>query len=262
MITNLHTHTVRCRHAWDTEEEYIAVAIDNGIKRLGFSDHTPYWFSGDYYSRFRMYPQQLPEYIETVLRLREKYKAVIDIRLGLEAEYYPAFFPELMAHLKDTPVEYLLLGQHYVENEVGDHYSGRATTDETHLLKYCKQVSDGLYTGLFTYLAHPDLIHYVGDEKVYRSHMRGVCKAANDCGVPIELNFLGMREGRQYPKDLFWELAGEENCTVVLGCDAHNAADLNVQPQEKMAREMARQYGLKILEEPIIRRLSDGTDSA
>ena len=255
MITNLHTHTVRCRHAWDTEEEYIAVAIDNGIKRLGFSDHTPYWFGCDYYSRFRMYPEQLPDYVDAVLSLREKHKNTIDIRLGLEAEYYPAYFPELMARLKDTPVEYLLLGQHFVGNEIGEHYSGKATADEEILRRYCKQVADAMYTGHFTYLAHPDLIHFTGDEKIYRRHMQTVCRAANDCNIPVELNFLGMREGRHYPVNLFWELAGEENCTVVLGCDAHSAADLHVQPQEQLARQMAEQYSLRILEEPEIRSI-------
>jgi len=253
MITNLHTHTVRCRHAWDTEEEYIAVAREKGIRRLGFSDHTPYWFGCDYYSRFRMYPEQLADYTDTVLVLREKYRDTVDIRLGLEAEYYPAYFSELMAHLKDTPVEYLLLGQHFVQNEVGDHYSGRATADEAHLRQYCKQVADGLYTGLFTYLAHPDLIHFTGDAKVYRHYMRTVCKAANDCGIPVELNFLGIREGRHYPSDLFWELAGEENCKVVFGCDAHRAEELNFEAQESVARQMAQQYGLCVLEEPVIR---------
>lgn len=255
MITNLHTHTTRCRHARDSEEAYITVACENGIQRLGFSDHTPYWFDRNYYSHFRMYPQELPDYINTVLSLRETYKDRIDIRLGLEAEYYPAYFPELLSRLGDTPVEYLLLGQHFVGNEIGEHYSGKATADEEILRRYCHQVADAMHTGLFTYLAHPDLIHFVGEKQVYRQHMRTVCKAANDCNIPVELNFLGIREGRHYPNSVFWELAGEENCTVVFGCDAHSAADLHVQPQEETARQMAREYGLRIIEEPVIRKI-------
>ena len=202
-----------------------------------------------------MYPHQLSDYIDTVLSLRETHKDTIDIRLGLEAEYYPAYFPELLARLKDTPVEYLLLGQHFVGNEVGEHYSGKATADPEILRRYCNQVADAMYTGLFTYLAHPDLIHFVGDDGVYRQHMRTICKAANDCGMPIELNFLGIQEGRHYPNPLFWEIAGEENCTVVFGCDAHKAADLRFKPREKIALKMARQYDLHILEEPEIRKI-------
>lgn len=255
MITNLHTHTVRCRHARDPEEAYVIAAMENGIRTLGFSDHTPQWFGCDYYSRFRMYPQQLPEYMDTVLSLKQQYAGEIDIRLGLEAEYYPAFFPELMTRLKDTPVEYLLLGQHYVGNEIGDHYSGWETADEEILRRYCHQVADAMYTGLFTYLAHPELIHFVGDDLTYRHHMRTLCRAARDCDLPLEINFLGMREGRHYPNEMFWEVAGEEGCKAVLGCDAHSADSLHSEKEEAIAREIAARYDLEVVEQPLIRRI-------
>ena len=54
MIANYHTHTARCGHAAGTEDEYVQQAIQSGLKILGFSDHTPYWFAGEYYSRMRM----------------------------------------------------------------------------------------------------------------------------------------------------------------------------------------------------------------
>ena len=85
--------------------------------------------------------------------------------------------------------------------------------------------------------------------------MRTICKAANDCGVPVELNFLGIREGRHYPNELFWQLAGEENCKVVFGCDAHRAESLNAAQQEAAARQMVGSYGLEIVEDPIIRAI-------
>lgn len=255
MITNLHTHTVRCRHASGTEEAYIEAALQSGIQKLGFSDHTPYWFTGGHYSRFRMYPDQLPDYIDTVLTLRRHYEERIDIRLGLEAEFYPAFFPELLSRLKDTPVEYLLLGQHYIGNEIGDQYSGWETADLDHLRRYCKQVADAMYIGVFTYLAHPDLIHYVGDREIYRSHVRAVCKAANDCGLPLEYNLLGIRENRHYPNPAFWEVAAEEGCRVVLGIDAHDPEAFRHSASELQARQEIAAYGLTLIEDPLIRKL-------
>ena len=62
MIANYHTHTARCRHAEGEDEAYIARALEAGFQELGFSDHTPYWFETDHYSKFRMFPEQLPEY--------------------------------------------------------------------------------------------------------------------------------------------------------------------------------------------------------
>ena len=255
MVTNLHTHTVRCRHARGTEGEYVEAAIAAGIQKLGFSDHTPYFFPGDYYSRFRMFPEQFPDYVQSVLACRDVYADRIDIRLGLEAEYYPAFFPELLARLKDSPVEYLLLGQHYIGNEIGDHYSGWATADTDHLRRYCNQVADAMYTGLFTYLAHPELIHFVGDVNVYREHMRTVCRASKDTGVPLEWNLLGMREERHYPNAEFWRVAAEEGCQVVLGCDAHAPEEMDHAALEARAMETIRQLGLERIEDPAIRKI-------
>ena len=53
MTTNLHTHTPRCNHAWGSETEYVECALQEGLTVLGFSDHSPYVFPGEYYSHFR-----------------------------------------------------------------------------------------------------------------------------------------------------------------------------------------------------------------
>ena len=48
MRMNLHTHTPRCHHATGSEREYIERAIAAGLQTLGFSDHAPMPFWGDY----------------------------------------------------------------------------------------------------------------------------------------------------------------------------------------------------------------------
>ena len=100
MIANYHSHTTRCRHAEGTEREYIERALQGGLKILGFSDHTPYLFPGDYYSNFRMFPDQLPDYVETLEKLRREYKDRIELHIGLEVEFYPHLFGKLMDYLK------------------------------------------------------------------------------------------------------------------------------------------------------------------
>lgn len=249
MISNYHTHTYRCRHASDTEEEYILRAVEGGFQHLGFSDHTPYWFDGDYYSYFRMYPEQLPDYVDTILRLKKEYAGKIDVHLGLEAEFYPAYFKELLEHLKDYPIEYMILGQHYAGNEIGEPYYGQFVTEDTSVLsRYCDQVVEAIYTGVFSCVAHPDIAGFGGDEQVYRKYMRRVCQAAKACGIPLELNLLGIRSGRHYPESRFWRLAGEEGCQVILGCDAHRARDVWDPESEKVAMEMVKEFDLQLLQ--------------
>ena len=247
MIANYHTHTARCHHAVGTEEEYVREAIDRGLKILGFTDHTPQWFPGDYYSHMRMRPEELPDYVNTVNRLKETYKKDIEIHLGMEVEYYPAIFPELVSHLKDSGIEYIILGQHWCKNEMGEPYNGNVTSDPARLVQYCDQVIEAMETGLFTYFAHPDLLHFVGDEALYDTQFLRICQASRETNTPLEINLLGMRDNRWYPRDRFFPLAAEAGCSVILGCDTHKPQDITDPDSEAKAIKLVEQYGLNLL---------------
>lgn len=253
MIANLHTHTWRCNHATGREEEYVHNAIGRNFEILGFSDHTPYIFPGEYYSGFRMKMAQFKDYCNTVRLLQKKYADRIAIPLGVEMEYYPAYFSDTLKVLQDAGIEYMLLGQHFVGNEIGEHYSGRVTGDASILKRYCSQAKDAMNTGLFTYFAHPDLIHFQGDDGVYRQEMRALCAEAKGCGIPLEVNMLGAWSGRNYPNPVFWELAAEEGCDVVIGCDAHAPEHLLKEETEQKLRERIRSLGLNLLEKVPLR---------
>ena len=249
MIENYHTHTVRCRHAAGTEEKYVLNAIEAGLKVLGFSDHTPFLFPGDYYSTMRMFPHQLGDYVATVLALKEKYKDKIHIRLGLEVEYYPDRIGDLLKLIEPYPIEYFILGQHWCGNEQNEPYNGRPPTDDkARWARYCSQIIAGMKTGLFTYVAHPDLLHFVGDEDFYRTETRRLCEASIAYDVPLEINLLGIRSGRHYPNERFWKIVGEAGCKVVFGCDAHSPEEMNDPASEEKARQLVQQYQLQLLE--------------
>lgn len=248
MIANYHSHTARCRHAVGTEEEYVKNAIDRGLQIFGFSDHTPQYFPGDYYSFMRMYPEELAGYSETVRSLRRNYAGQIQIPLGVEAEYYPATWSEMLPRLQDAGIEYMILGQHWLENEQNAHGSGGATADEALLKQYCRQVMEGLDTGKFTYVAHPDLFNFVGDRSIYRRHMGDLCRYARQAGIPLEINLLGLRSRRHYPSREFFALAAEEGCKVIFGMDAHAPEHITERETEAVALEMVRHFGLQLLD--------------
>lgn len=260
MIENYHTHTARCRHAAGSEEEYVQQAIANGLQVLGFSDHTPFHFPGTYYSHMRMYPEELEDYASSVLALKEKYAGQIQIRLGLEVEYYPELIPDLLDMVSPFDIEYFILGQHWCGNEQNEPYNGRPTEDIALLTRYCDQVIAGMQTGLFSYLAHPDLLHFVGDSDAYVTQMRRLCQAAKDLSIPLELNFLGLRESRQYPREDFWKIAGVTGCQVVFGSDAHNPQHVADPATEALALALVEKYHLQLLEHIPIRPIPKKTD--
>ena len=253
MFVNLHTHTARCKHAVGADEEYVIAAIDRGLKILGFSDHTPHFYPNGHISTVRMTPDMLPEYVESVHNLQKKYADQITIRLGVEAEYYPPLFPDTLAYLRDNGVEYMLLGQHKLYDQ-GIH-CGDPTEDETILQTYCDQVIEAMQTGLFTYLAHPDFIKFVGEDKVFEKHMRRLCREAKSCNIPLEINMLGLRQSRNYPSDRFFRLVAEESCPVVIGSDAHKPEQVCLPDNEQQAMEIVNRFDLHLITEPKLRKL-------
>ena len=258
MIANYHTHTSRCGHAEGEDREYAERAAEAGLKLLGFSDHTPYDFfdSAPRNRPMRMKPEELPDYAASVRALAGEYRGRMEILLGVEAEYYPRYFPRLLELLRDNGVEYMILGQHSIGNEIGEPYSGRAFSDRRILERYVSQCAEALETGLFTCFAHPDLIFYTGDGQVYAREMRKLCRAAVKTRTPLEINLLGLRDGRNYPNERFWQLATEEGCSAVLGCDAHRPEDLLDTGSERKGRELAERLGLPLIDTLPLRRLS------
>ena len=251
MKANYHTHTYRCHHAYGCEWEYVENAIEGGMKILGFADHAPMPFPNGYRSRVRMTPDKLCGYIETVQKLQTLYGDRIELHCGLEAEYYPELFPAFLEMLKETPgVEYLILGQHFLENEYEKRiYSTKETTDEKLLAQYTDQVIAGMETGKFLYICHPDVLNFQGDKKIYRRHAQRLCRAANALGIPLELNLQGFRAGFRYPRTDFWAVAGEENCTAVIGTDAHMADRTCNHEEIKQITAFAEKFGLRIKEQ-------------
>lgn len=248
MKANYHTHTWRCMHASGSEKEYVEQAIKGGLKILGFSDHSPYPFPQGYTSTFRMGMNQLEDYVDTILSLKKEYSSDIEIHLGLEVEYYPLYFPKLLDFVSDYPIEYFLLAQHLLGNEINEIYCGERTDSAQTLICYCQQVAEAMETGRFTYLAHPDLINYVGDTTLYAEQMRTLCQNAKKHSLPLEINLLGLGTHRNYPNELFWKIAGEEGCDVILGIDAHSPENVWKPEVIQQAELLVQKYNLHLLE--------------
>ncbi len=251
MIANYHTHTYRCHHATGTEKEYIETAIKGGIKYMGFSDHIPCVNLDGNELSYRVSMDDRFAYAKSVSDLKEKYKDVIDIKLGYEAEYCPLLFDRMLEVCRETGAEYLILGQHFIGNEdKKENFSARASDSEEKLKAYVEQVSEGMRTGYFSYVAHPDVVKFTGDREIYLKHMRKICEVSLETGVPLELNFLGIRDGRNYPDRDFWKMVGESGCEVVYGIDAHDKDSAYDGRSFQKAEEMRKKYGLKVTRVP------------
>lgn len=229
MIThNYHTHTSRCGHAVGTDEQYVVNAIKAGIQVLGFSDHAAYHEPdpGE-----RMNIEQVPDYVQSVLALKEKYKDQIEIHLGMEVEYYPSEWDTLSKYRQQ--MEYILLGQHQLDLHGKSSYD---LTRPEELNAYTDCLEQACRRHLCDVLVHPDVCmwSYPRCDETVKAIAERIAMLSLQYDIPVELNAgSGVREGlRQYedmvrypyPVRPFFEVFAKHHCKVILGLDIHDPA--------------------------------------
>ena len=257
---NYHTHTTRCCHAQGADADYAAAALAQGFTAIGFSDHTP-WPFHDYVSGMRMPASALDEYVQSVLSVRDAYRGRLDVLLGLECEYFPQYLPWLCAMAEKHALQYVILGHHFSGDEPGGIYNGDLKRAED-VLQYQKDVCAAMQTGLYAYVAHPDLFlrgYPVFDDTCEKA-ARAIIETAIDTQTPLEYNLLGLQrtieEGKDgYPHPAFWKLVSEYKATAIIGIDAHTPDAYGWKERIAEAEQSLQQLGIPVTDQ--IRLLTD-----
>ncbi|MCD7859391.1 MAG: histidinol-phosphatase [Firmicutes bacterium] len=251
MKVNLHTHTYRCHHATGADEDYVAAAIAAGYDKLGFADHTPLPYTSGFVNWDKMAPDELKGYLCSIAALRQRYAGQIPIYIGLECEAVERFFPYLRA--LRPQLDYMILGNHG-DKEYEDFFGHMSRRQQ--LWHYLETAVKGMETGLFLYLAHPDLMlqWYPSFDETAAQVSRALCREAKRLGVPLEYNLAGVSKGAPegclgYPCRQFWEIAAQENMQAVVGVDAHSPEAL-LRADIPAAEQALRQLGIEPLEDP------------
>lgn len=256
MKTNFHTHTARCGHASGMDEEYVQSAIRGGYQILGFADHSPWQFASSYRSHMRMDPgEQFQDYLSSIRALRQKYRDQIDIRIGLECEYFPPYMDWLRRVIQTEKIDYIILGNHFEYSEERRFYFGREVVDEQTLDRYVNSALEGMATGLYAYLAHPDLFmrgYPSFDRHCEKASVR-LCRAAKQMGFPLEYNLCGALDDKRtgeehYPHHLFWQIAAAGGCDVIIGADAHSPGALEDDSLRQAGIRLLDGYGARLIE--------------
>ena len=248
LTANYHTHTTRCRHASGSDREYLETAIRAGIKILGFADHAPLVNDIGFVSHMRMYTELAEDYACTLAALKKEYAGDIDIYIGYELEYYPQFFDMTVEYLCRFPVDYFIIGQHYIENETSYRHAGIKVAEEWYLRAYVDQIVAGLETGLFSCVAHPDLMDFMGADDVYDRHMTRLCETAKRLSVPLEFNIPRRFAFWHEPVMHFWDIARAVGNDVILGCDAHEPGMLCEADSYRESLEILAGHGIVPME--------------
>ncbi|MDH6366162.1 MULTISPECIES: histidinol-phosphatase [unclassified Breznakia] len=254
---NYHTHTERCKHASGSDEAFVLSAIKAGIQELGFSDHTPWNYAPSTYkgSNIRMFLDEFAGYKQSILALKEKYKDQISIKLGLEVEYFPKFMDWFIDFIKKEEIDYVILGNHFHGDDEKGPYYGHVCDDDAMLELYKQDTIKALKTGIYSYLAHPDLFmrgrkHF---DAFTKKISREICEACKEMDIPLEYNLAGaevshITHQQQYPHPDFWQIAAEVGNKAIIGFDAHNNRQLENEYYYNQAKAHLDALGMEVID--------------
>jgi histidinol-phosphatase (PHP family) len=251
---NFHTHTFRCKHAKGDVTDYCDVALERGMKTLGFSDHAA--LPDDRWQRARMSYEQLADYVAAIDQGREDYPG-LKILKGMECEYiadFDAYYADEL--LGELGFDYLVGGAHLFPDggKWRPTYGGTDTPENLH--KYAAHVIDMMATGYFSFIAHPDLFGncYADWDADTIACSKDILAASAELGVAMEINALGLAKIAHrkpdnpfplYPWEPFWELAADYDVKVIINADAHRPQDLQRRTGEAWA--IANKFKLTLM---------------
>ncbi len=246
VLTDYHVHTPLCHHAVGTPAEFAAAARQTGLSELGFADHNP---MPDKFDNWRMDYSDLPRYFEFVDSVRA---AGVTVRLGLECDYLPGFEWWIEKLAREAEWDYLIGSVHYIG-------PGWDVDNPKHISRFESQPVEGIWdiywknyvqcieSGLFDFVAHPDLPKKFGYRPIgdLRSYYEPTISALQKHGVAFEINTAGLRKpvNEIYPAREFLELSAQAGVPIVINSDAHAPAELT--EGFHFARKLASQVGYR-----------------
>ncbi len=226
MMIDYHLHTVLCKHATGRPEDYARRAVEIGLAEIGFSCHSP--MPPGYDPSNRMVLDQLPEYVEMVLRCRKDFPR-LPVKLGIETDLHPG----TEEYARDV------LGRHAFDYVIGSvHYLGSWGFDNPGQVRrfgdrdlydiyaeYYDRVAALARSGLCDIMGHLDLIKKFGHrpERDYAPLEIRALEAVAEAGLAIDVNTSGLRRPAReiYPSLRILRAARRMGIGITFGSDAH-----------------------------------------
>lgn len=220
-----HMHTPLCKHAWGEPEEYAQQALKAGLKGIIFTCHCP--MPNGFWPTVRMSESEFDTYVALVQRAADAFKGKLDIRLGIESEYFPGC-EEYIANLhKRADFHYVLGAVHWQAKEYLNKFE--TGTIENFRRTYFEHLAKSAESGLYDCLAHPDLVKNYHPDSWCFAIVKNTVSAALDriaaTGVAMELNTSGLNKSysEMNPGNEMLRMMADRKIPIVLGSDSHRA---------------------------------------
>ncbi len=220
-----HMHTPLCKHAWGEPEEYAQQAVKAGLKGIIFTCHCP--MPNGFWPTVRMSESEFEIYVALVERAADAFKGKLDIRLGIESEYYPGCEEYIAALHQRADFHYVLGAVHWQAKEYLNKYE--TGTIENFRRTYFDHLAKSAESGLYDCLAHPDLVKNYHPDSWCFAIVKNTVTTALDriaaTGVAMELNTSGLNKSysEMNPGLEMLRMMADRKIPIVLGSDSHRA---------------------------------------
>ncbi len=218
-----HSHTPLCMHADGWPTQYAQRAEQRGLRGLIVTCHNP--MPNQFSSHVRMREDQFDEYVNLVETTRVQWQGRIDVRLGIEADYFEGYEAYLEKQLQSADFHFVLGSVHPQIAEWRQQYWQDDLLEVQRT--YFRHLAQSAETGLFDSLAHPDLIkNFTAKDWDLDAIMPDICHALDRIaatGVAMELNTSGVNKtiSEMNPHPAILRQMRSRNIPVTVGADAH-----------------------------------------
>ena len=235
ILCDQHIHTTFSDGA-DTPEDIVLYAINMGLKRLGFSDHSYVAFDKKYSIT------DFDGYVAEINRLKEKYRDKIEILLGIEQDYYSGK-PEYAFDYVIGSVHYIKCGQEYISvdhtPEILKHNVERYFGGDIYAFceKYYEMVAEIIEITNADIIGHFDLVSKFNENSElfdaqnprYVASYQAAADKLIKYGKPFEINTGAISRGYRvtpYPSAPVKRYIEEKGGSFIMSSDSHQKETL------------------------------------
>jgi histidinol-phosphatase (PHP family) len=242
-LSNYHSHCTFC-DGRSTPEDFVKFAISHGFRAYGFSSHSPLPFE----TFWNMSKDDMPEYLEEINRLKEKYAGQLEIYTSLEIDYLDETYNPSIAYFQELPLDYrigsihfLPLSEHLSEDNmvcidgafadykdsVDRYFEGKISKLVT---RYFDSTLKMIEAGGIDIVGHMDKIYMNGhkcegfsfDADWYQKPFKAVLDLIAQKGLMVEVNTKNLIKKQQiFPRKEYLGLLKDMNIPVMVNSDCH-----------------------------------------
>ncbi len=206
----------------DTYLSYLETARKKDLAEIGFSDHITL-LPVDWCVKEVDYPVLR----ENLRNLCNNFSEDVQVRFGLEVDYFPDKEEEIRQVISYFPVDYVIGSVHFIGDwnfDSDTSYYGKWSNNEVYSM-YFDLLKKAAKSGLFDIIGHFDIIKKLNcwpetDQSVLFEETLKIMKEAN---VVLELNTSGLDQPCKefYPSKEILTIACKLGVPVTLGSDSH-----------------------------------------